>query len=54
MALNGEPIHNLTYQHDAGRVVGFRFLFTGNGEVDDVRLFGAGGELVFEERAFEQ
>ncbi len=52
MTLNGEPIHTLTYQHDAGRVVGFRFLFTGNGEVDNVRLLEKDGRVVFEELDF--
>ena len=49
MSLNGQPIHSLTYQENAGRVVGFRFLFAGNGEVDNVRLLGADGALAFEE-----
>ncbi len=49
ISLNGELVHQLSYLENAGKVAGIRFLFAGNGEVDDVRLLGAEGELVFEE-----
>ena len=47
IVLNDQVIHQLEYQENAGRVAGLRFLFTGNGEVEEVRLWSAEGKLVF-------
>ncbi|HFA52197.1 MAG TPA: hypothetical protein ENJ95_24530 [Bacteroidetes bacterium] len=47
--LNGSLVHSLAYQESAGKVAGMRFLFAGNGEVDDVRLMDGEGGVVFED-----
>ncbi|MEO1262298.1 MAG: hypothetical protein AAFZ15_26060 [Bacteroidota bacterium] len=50
VSLNDQLIHQLTYKENAGEIAGMRFLFTGSGAVDDVRLFDEKGIKVFEER----
>lgn len=47
--LNEQLIFETPYEGDAGRVVGFRFLFTGDGAVDEVSLKGQDGQVFFEE-----
>ena len=39
ISLNNIPVHQLTYEENAGEIAGMRFLFTGSGAVDDVRFF---------------
>lgn len=47
--LNGNLIQSGTYTKSAGNVVGLRFEFMGAGIIDDIRIWGEGNNLIFED-----
>lgn len=46
---NEEEMHHAVFTQSAGRLMGFRFSFQGNGRIDDIRLWDENDRLVWEE-----
>ena len=51
--LNGNPVHEITFEQDFGKIVGLDYRFSGLGEVDYIRLFSPDNLLVYEDE-FEE
>jgi hypothetical protein len=49
ISLNDKVIYALKYEDPIGSLAGFRFLFTGSGMVDDVRIKDGIDKVVFED-----